>query len=226
MLKVVIFDSGWGGELFADLVEEELSVVDVTRVIDWRHAPYEMRSREQIKDFTEEALKPYIGRAHLIVLASEMVTLVALDYLKEKYPEQKFLGFNLCLAETIKRENLRRVVYLTTDLVRESKEYRTEKDRVGAGKEILEPSCRGWMQLIDDGEMNREILRKELGQLIVCGKDSAVVIGCSHFVDLEADLEKEFGWRVRVIDNFKDMLRGLCSELGLRGGDGSRKKYK
>ena len=38
MLKVVVFDSGYGGELFADYLEEELPLVDIVRVIDWRNA--------------------------------------------------------------------------------------------------------------------------------------------------------------------------------------------
>ena len=38
MLKIVVFDSGFGGELFADIIEEELPVVEVIRVIDWRNA--------------------------------------------------------------------------------------------------------------------------------------------------------------------------------------------
>ena len=38
MLKVVIFDSGYGGEFFADKLEEEVPVIEVVRVIDWRNA--------------------------------------------------------------------------------------------------------------------------------------------------------------------------------------------
>ena len=38
MLKVVVFDSGFGGELFADYFEEEMPVVEIVRVIDWRNA--------------------------------------------------------------------------------------------------------------------------------------------------------------------------------------------
>ncbi len=37
--KVVVFDCGIGGELFADYIENELAIIDVVRVIDWRHSP-------------------------------------------------------------------------------------------------------------------------------------------------------------------------------------------
>ena len=38
MIKIVIFDSGYGGELLADYLESELPVVNIVRVIDWHHA--------------------------------------------------------------------------------------------------------------------------------------------------------------------------------------------
>ncbi len=41
MLRIVVFfDSGWGGELVARYLEQELEIVEVIRVIDWGHAPY------------------------------------------------------------------------------------------------------------------------------------------------------------------------------------------
>ena len=38
MLKIVVLDSGFGGELFADKLNDQLSIVEVIRVIDWRNA--------------------------------------------------------------------------------------------------------------------------------------------------------------------------------------------
>ena len=38
MLKVVVFDGGYGGEFFADQLEAELPILDIIRVIDWRNA--------------------------------------------------------------------------------------------------------------------------------------------------------------------------------------------
>ena len=34
MLKIVVFDGGYGGEFFADKLKEELPVVEIIRVID------------------------------------------------------------------------------------------------------------------------------------------------------------------------------------------------
>lgn len=38
MLKIVVFDSGYGGELLADYLEDALPVIDIVRAIDWREA--------------------------------------------------------------------------------------------------------------------------------------------------------------------------------------------
>ena len=49
MLKIVIFDGGFGGELFADQLEAELDVVEVIRVIDWRNAEKILKSRREAR---------------------------------------------------------------------------------------------------------------------------------------------------------------------------------
>ena len=38
MKKIVVFDCTYGGELFADQLEQEYPIVEVIRVIDWRNS--------------------------------------------------------------------------------------------------------------------------------------------------------------------------------------------
>ena len=60
MLKIVVFDSGYGGELFADYLENELPVTDIIRVVDWRNADKMQHNARLTRRLAEEALKPKV----------------------------------------------------------------------------------------------------------------------------------------------------------------------
>ena len=72
MLKVVIFDSGYGGEFFADYFQDSLPIVDIVRVIDWRNAEEILSKPKAARKITEEDLRPYIGKVDLIILANHL----------------------------------------------------------------------------------------------------------------------------------------------------------
>lgn len=216
MLKVVVFDSGWGGELFADYIEEEIPILDVIREIDWRNAPYSAKSEEEIIVLTEAAIQKYIGRVDIIVIAAYLMTELALAELRKKYPKQKFLGFDLRLRKNVGRK----VIILAPAALARTKTF-IELSRGVEDREICLAPCDGWEQLIDDGEMKREILEETLQAV---DRNSTVVLGSTHYRDVKMDLEKMFGWQGSVVDDFRRVLAEMCMALKLRGLDGRRRK--
>lgn len=60
MLRVVVFDSGIGGELFGDLLKESLPVIEVIKVIDWRNADKYLKSSRTARKYAKRALAPYL----------------------------------------------------------------------------------------------------------------------------------------------------------------------
>lgn len=154
MLKVLVLDSGWGGEMFADYLEGELMVVEVDRLIDWREGAYAECSHEEIRERAERVLQEYIGKRDLIVLASYALTVAALNYLREKYPLQKFVGFNLCLSQKLKKlRGGKHVLVLTSLVVRNSVEYSDERGRLEKFR-LTEKCCQDWEKKVDDGEFS------------------------------------------------------------------------
>lgn len=214
MLKVVVFDSGWGGELFADYIEEEIPILEVIREIDWRNAPYGSRSKEEIFRLTETAIKKYIGRADIIVIAAYLMTEISLEKLKKKYPEQKFLGFQLRLKKNVGKK----ILVLASEALAGTTAFRgLEK----TGREVDFARCDGWEKLIDDGEMRRD----DLERVLSCeDKNSTVLLGSTHYKDIKTDIEQIFGWQGTVVDDFQRVLSEMCMALKLRGLDGRRSK--
>ena len=92
MLKVVVFDGGYGGEIFADKLESELTVIKVIRVIDWRHADQFLKNPRCARQAAREALRPYIGRVDLIIFANYFLSATSLKFFQHKFRNQAFLG--------------------------------------------------------------------------------------------------------------------------------------
>jgi len=208
-MKIVVFDSGYGGEFIADFLEEELPM-EVERVIDFKNAPYEDKKEVEIRELVERALQDYIGRATVIVLAEAGVTLAAQQYLEGKYPNQKFVGYGRNLEEILQK--VKDLVVLTTGETRRTERYKM----LVKGRELAQPECRNWARLIDDGELTKEMVQEELGEI----QAGTMAIYSTNFLDAEPMIREAVGRRVFIIDFRQPLLRDVCTALGLKGKDG------
>lgn len=168
MLKIVVFDGGWGGEIVANYLSSELETVRVTKVIDWQNAPYEGKDLTQIGQLTEQSLQPYIGAVDLIVLGGYVVS-AALEYLRRQYPKQCFVGMGINYYRVKKsRCTLSHVALLGNENLLGELIYKEVRQKL-PNLSIICPDCSGWDSLIDAGEMSEDVLRTELQDTFILG---------------------------------------------------------
>lgn len=159
MRRIVVFDTGWGGELVADYLARELSVVEVVRVIDWGHEVYSGLALDI--DAAIQCLVPYIGRVDAIVLGGYTVGIM-LQALRSAYPEQVFVAPSINYDRILKtRQYPGKVAVLMNDMVRKSRMFLELRERLPYSTLIL-PECANWEYLIDNNLMTNETVRTEL----------------------------------------------------------------
>lgn len=208
MLKIVIFDSGYGGELFADYLEQELPVVDIIRVIDWRHAEEIQRKPKSARKFAEESLRPYIGKVDLIVFANYLLSITSLKYFRRQYQNQAFIGLNFYHPCNFRC----RTALITTEAVAKTFTCKYFAHQIKAKIYALDD----WPILIDDGELGHAKIRRDLAP-IKTNKPNQLILACSQFVDIEDELRKNLGHNIKIIDNFNQTARDICHLLKIRG---------
>ena len=215
MLKVVVFDSGFGGELFADLLEEELPILEVIRVIDWRHADQILKSAKTARLAAVEALRPYIGTVDLIVFANHLLTLTSINYFRQKYKNQKFIGFNLKNPDTFVDQKL---LILTTSAVAHLLKYHKFIHQLK--RQVTTLTVDDWPAKIDDGELSADEIRATISRFTIAKNynPSGVILACAQLNDIIVDLEKAFPQKVRFHSSFDDTFRDVCKVLRIRGG--------
>jgi glutamate racemase len=214
MLKVVIFDSGYGGELFADLLEEVIPVVEVIRVIDWRNADEILSSAKAARKTAEIALKPYIGKVDLIVFANYLLSATSLKYFNHKYKNQKFIGLSFKKPDTFIKKDL---VILTTKAVARTLAYR--KFVFQLNRKVKTVALDAWPAMIDDGELSDQEIHMTIDKSIADGhiKPEEMILACSQFNDIKSEIKKGFDRKFRIYDGFNDAIREICKILKIRG---------
>lgn len=220
MLKVVVFDSGYGGELFADYLEQNLPIVEIIRVIDWRNASKITSRPKAARKITETAIKPYIGRVNLIILANYFLTITNLKYFRRKYKDQKFLGLDLKRPDNfVERDTL----ILTTKLVARTVNYYNFLFRLKCHTKTI--TLDSWPSKIDNGELmsGEAVDTLELFSAKEKFYPKNVILACSHFNDIKPELRTCFGGNLKIHDSFDAAYRKTCKMLKLRGGAGKKK---
>ena len=213
MLKVVVFDSGYGGEVFADLLEQELPIIEVVRVIDWRHAEQILKSAKTARLAAAEALRPYIGKVDLIIFANHLLSATSLNYFREKYKNQKFIGLNLKTPDTYIDQD---ILIITTTALTRSIKYHKFIHQLKRRTTTLKIDS--WPAKIDDGELSLDEIRATISKHTLAKNfyPTGVILACAQLEDIKPDLEKAFTNKVKLHSSFDDALRETCHILKIR----------
>ncbi|MBR3157346.1 hypothetical protein IKF20_02915 [Candidatus Saccharibacteria bacterium] len=214
MLKIVVFDSGYGGEFFADKLAEELPIVEIIRVIDWRHADQILKSPKAARKLALDALRPYIGKVDLIIFANYLLTLTSLGYFRHKFKSQSFVGMAFDRPRHLKKRE--EIPVLTTKAVAKTLRYQGFIFKLHFKTKTI--TLDSWPAKIDDGELNFEEIRLALAPLFRNGRPHSIVLACSQFYDVKSELKKLFGPKLIIYDNFADTINNVNRSLKIRGG--------
>ena len=218
MLKVVVFDSGYGGEFFADQLQSEVPIIDIIRVIDWRNADGILSSAKEARRIAAEALRPYIGKVDLIIFANHLLTVTSLRYFRRKYKEQSFTGLFLKAPDTFVKRN---VLVLSTKAVIKTLDYHNYIVRLKRRTKSL--ALDTWPAKIDDGELTKTEIKDTLDNLLPDDfRPQEIVLACSQFNDIKSELMDYFGFNTKIYDSFDDTIREACKILKIRGGSGKK----
>lgn len=171
MLKIVVYDLGWGGELVANYLESELQMVEIVRVnagslhpktesnaSDARVTPPQLEpdlTKAELYHDATVALAEYLGKVELIVLGGYTVSEL-FEQLHQEYPEQDFIKLDVDIRHILhSRNEPRQVAILMNRMDTGSALCQAVRQGLPAATLLL-PDCVGWEKLIDDDSMDFE----------------------------------------------------------------------
>lgn len=199
-----VFDSGVGGLSVLRAMRALMPNEDVIFFGDQGHVPYGPRPLEEVRAFSVAITRWLLGEgAKLIVVACNTASAAALKYLRETFPDVKFVGMEPAVKPAAETTRTGRVGVLATPATFQGALYASVVERFANGVTLLQDTCPGLVQEIEkgnlDGEETRRILESALRPMLEKNIDT-VVLGCTHYPFVIPLIERICGESVRVID--------------------------
>jgi glutamate racemase len=201
---VGIFDSGVGGISVLRAIREQLPEESIIYFGDQGHIPYGPRPMEQIRNFSEAITKFLLEQhAKIIVVACNTASAAALKYLREKFPDDQFVGMEPAVKPAAERTRTGKVGVLATPATFQGVLYASVVERFANGVELFQKTCPGLVQEIEQGNLDGEETRRILEEALLPMLDNnidTVVLGCTHYAFVIPLIQQILGDNVRVID--------------------------
>jgi glutamate racemase len=184
------------------------------------HVPYGSRSMEQIQSFSEAITRFLLAQvAKIIIVACNTASAAALKDLREKFPDIPFVGMEPAVKPAAEHTQTGRVGVLATPATFQGALYSSVVERFANGVELMQDTCPGLVQQIEqgnlDGEETRRILEEALLPMLEKNIDT-VVLGCTHYPFVIPLIQQIVGDNVRVIDPAPAVAKQARRVLGAR----------
>ncbi len=224
-----VFDSGVGGLSVLRALRAQLPEESVIYFGDQGHIPYGPRPLMQIRTFAEAITNFLLAQnAKMIVVACNTASAAALKYLREKFPNVPFVGMEPAVKPAAETTQTGKVGVLATPATFQGALYASVVERFAHGVELLQHTCPGLVQQIEQGNLDgaetRAILEEALLPMLEKNIDT-VVLGCTHYPFVIPLIQRIVGEKVRVIDPAPAVarqVRRLLEAGGLRNESTSR----
>jgi len=206
-MKIGVFDSGKGGAYVAERLRTLLPEHEYIEANDHNHVPYGDREQSEIFALTNAAIQPLLVQCNLIVIACNTATAAAIDELRDRYPQHRFVGYEPMIKPLASLTS--HGVLLATQATRESSRYQLLKAAYGNIK-IDEPDTTNWAHFIEEGTPERIDL-SELDSAIDSGA-TVISLSCTHYLALQDMLTVRYP-QVTIIEPTEAVAKRITALL-------------
>ena len=204
MTNIGVFDSGVGGLWILKHLRADLPGYNYVFLGDQGHVPYGNKSKEEVKNYSENITKFLINKGcKIIVIACNTASAASLTYLRGKFPETIFVGMEPAVKPASETTLTKKIGILATPATFQGELYNSTVDKYANGIEIFKDTCDGLVLQIEKGDFEvekiKEILGRALYPMLENGVDT-IVLGCTHYPLVLGEINKIVGNKARVID--------------------------
>lgn len=232
-MAVGIFDSGLGGLTVHQAIAARLPDVPLVYLGDNAHAPYGVRTADDIYNLTCAGVERlWQEGCDLVILACNTASAAALRRMQETWlPEDKrVLGVFVPMIEALTERRwgdnspprevaVKHVALFATPATVASRAFQRELAFRAVGVDVEAQPCAGVVDAIEQGD---EILAEALvtshveALLRRMPQPEAAILGCTHYPFVEAAFQRALGPQVKVYSQPKLVAESLADYLARR----------
>ncbi|WP_299826984.1 glutamate racemase [uncultured Roseobacter sp.] len=229
-MAVGIFDSGLGGLTVLEAAQARLPDVPFVYLADSAHAPYGVRTADDIYELTCTAVsRLFEAGCDLVILACNTASAAALRRMQESWvPEDKrVLGVFVPLIEAMterqwgdnsppREVDVKHVALFATPATVASRAFQRELAFRAIGVDVEAQACGGVVDAIEDGDMilAEALVRSHVDALKrKMPEPDAAILGCTHYPLLQDIFQDALGENVRVFSQATLVAESLADYL-------------
>jgi glutamate racemase len=229
-MAVGIFDSGLGGLTVLDAVARRLPEVPLVYYGDNAHAPYGVRTADDIFNLTTAATQRlFDAGCDLVILACNTASAAALRRMQESWVpvDKRVLGVFVPLIEALTERHwgdnspprevgVKHVALFATPATVASRAFQRELAFLAVGVDVEGQACGGVVDAIEEGDLilaealvrsHVEALKRKMPE------PDAAVLGCTHYPLMEAVFQDALGPSVKVFSQANLVAESLADYL-------------
>ena len=232
-MAVGIFDSGLGGLTVLDAVAKRLPDVPLVYLGDSAHAPYGVRTPDDIYDLTTAATQRlFDAGCDLVILACNTASAAALRRMQESWVPQgkRVLGVFVPLIEALTERQwgdsspprevaIKHVALFATPATVSSRAFQRELAFRAIGVDVEAQACGGVVDAIEDGDLilAEALVRSHVDALRrKMPNPDAAVLGCTHYPLMEKVFQDALGPQAKVFSQANLVAESLADYLTRR----------
>lgn len=235
-MNIGVFDSGFGGLTVLRALLEHIPGADFCYLGDTARLPYGAKSRQTVARYATSSARFLVEEgAEYLVIACNTASALALDDIRAAVSVPVLgvveTGANAARASSATGD----VLVIATAATVESHAYAAACAE--RGLRVLEKACPLLVPLVEEGwidhPLTAEVLRIYMTELMEQAQAArftpdTLVLGCTHYPLLRAQIERTVPRSLRVIDSAEVTAEQVAQVLGAGGGaanPGSRVRF-
>lgn len=229
-MAVGIFDSGLGGLTVLDAAQKRLPDVPFMYMADSAHAPYGVRTADDIFDLTCQSVQRlFDAGCDLVILACNTASAAALRRMQESWVprDKRVLGVFVPLIEAMTERQwgdnspprevaVKHVALFATPATVASRAFQRELAFRAIGVDVEAQACGGVVDAIEDGDMilAEALVRSHVDALKrKLPHPDAAILGCTHYPLMQDTFQSALGEDVRVFSQASLVAESLADYL-------------
>ncbi len=222
---VGVFDSGVGGLSVLAAIRSTLPHEDLLYLADSAHAPYGDKTEARIQQRARSCVEFLLERgAKAIVVACNTATVAAVEVLRAAYT-LPIVAMEPGVKPAVRETRSGVIGVLATAGTVRSQRFQALLADHANGVEVIAQACPGLVEQVERGAFatseTRRLLDRYLDPLSRRGADT-LVLGCTHYPFLSAEISSRVGDAVAVIDTGPAVAAQLGRRLEAQGLAGTQ----
>lgn len=189
------FDSGLGGLTSVQELHEKLPNEKVLYFGDTARTPYGSKSPETIRNFATQIVDYLVSKdCKMIIIACNTVTAMALESLRERYPDIPILGVIEPTVRRVTADGCNSIGVIATKATIGSDVYGEKLREQNPEVSVKSLACPALVPLIEEGFVEGDIIelaiKHYMDDFISNGDFDSLILGCTHYPLLTKLFEK------------------------------------